>query len=939
MPTPNSSLELLWKPENWTERLQELQSFDPLQKEIPLRRDVRSLGTLLGRVLREQAGDPLFQAVEDLRRLTTEGREARLQDDVDLAKSLQQKAIARIADCKIEFAEQLTRAFGFYFELINLAETNHRKRRRRAHRLLGGKSAPQPGEMRGTLRRMREAGIGADEALGLLAKICVVPVFTAHPTEVARRSVLFKRRRIGQFLEALDQVPMHDEELVELEDAILAEITALWQTDEVRSHRPAVQDEIKLGLDYYDIAIFETIPKLFEEIAASLRDEYAIPIEANDLPQVVRFGSWIGGDRDGNPNVTPQITWEAIDMGRRKLFDHYGRRMQLIIDLLTPSSQRVSLTPVLQQRLNSYWSKLENSDVALMDRFPHELHRRFAMCMYFRLESSGLMQPATSRPALLPAYTSAQELLDDLLLLRTSLAEHKSMRLARSLVDPLIREVRTFGLHLHTLDIRQHARLHTKTLQEIAEPSGNASGSEEFSTPLSPEATDVLATFRAVAQIQQERPPDTIQQYVISGATGAEDIWRVLHLARIQGVSSAAGDGRASIQVVPLFESIDDLRAAADICRDIWTTPAYQPLLDSRSRQQEIMLGYSDSNKDGGMLTSTWELYKAHRALHGVARECNVDLRLFHGRGGTVGRGGAPTHRAIYAQPMGDFNGEIRITEQGEVLHWKYSDVVLAEWNLELMIAASLDALARPEAHRPDGRRTGEMLPGWEEVFEELSSAAYGFYRKNIPEDESVLRYFEEATPVNELEFARIGSRPVRRKGKHNFSDLRAIPWVFGWMQSRHGVPGWFGVGHALQLSINKGNLPMLQHMMKEFPPFIDLIRNVELALAKADFNIAREYSSLVSDSTVRDSVFTRLESEYEQTRSAVLAVSGQSSLLETNPVLSRSIRLRNPYVDPMSLIQVELLRRKRAGNTSESLNRAIAATINGISAGLRNTG
>jgi phosphoenolpyruvate carboxylase len=934
MQRPN---DLLWKPEDWTERLQELQSFDAVRKEAPLRRDVRSLGTLLGRVLREQAGDALFQAVEDLRRLTTEGREARLQGKTQAAQALLKEAVARVASYDVDFAEQLTRAFAFYFELINLAETNHRKRRRRAHRLPGGSSEPQPGELRGTLRRMREAGISADDALALLAEICVIPVFTAHPTEVARRSVLFKRRRLGDLLESLDQVPLPDEELAAREDAILAEITALWQTDEVRSHRPAVQDEIKLGLDYYDIAIFETLPKLFEEMAAAMRDEYGIEIEPNELPQVVRFGSWIGGDRDGNPNVTPAVTHEAIATARRKLLTYYCQRVQLIVDLLTPSAQRVVITPALQQKLESYFSLLERSGIDLVDKFAHELYRRFAVCIHLRLQAT--LQPPTEKALALPAYGSAQELLGDLDLLRGSLAEHKSVRLARSLIDPLIREVRTFGLHLHTLDIRQHARLHTQTLLEIAELPAKQAAKENFSAPLSPEAADVLATFRAIAQIQREQPAETIQQYVISGATGAEDVWRVLHLARTQGVSCIAGEGRAAIQVVPLFESIEDLRGAAAICREIWTTPAYQPLLDSRSRKQEVMLGYSDSNKDGGMLTSTWELYKAHRALYAVARECNVDLRLFHGRGGTVGRGGAPTHRAIYAQPMGDFNGEIRITEQGEVLHWKYSDVVLAEWNLELMIAASLDALARPEASRPGGHRTGEMQAGWEEVCEELSSTAYSFYRKNIPEDDAVLRYFAEATPVNELEYARIGSRPVRRKGKNNFADLRAIPWVFGWMQSRQGIPGWFGVGHALQASIAGGNLPTLQNMMKEFPLFIDLMRNVELALAKADFNIARQYSTLAADAALRDAVFQRLEAEYESTRDALLAVTGQKILLETNPVLARSIRLRNPYVDPMSLIQVELLRRKRAGDTSETLQRAIAATINGISAGLRNTG
>ncbi len=932
-------MDLLWKPGNWRERLEELQSFDAEHKDAPLRRDVRSLGTLLGRVLREQAGDALFEAVEDLRRLTTEGREARLHGDTAKAESLLAKAIARIEGCTTEFAEQLARAFAFYFELINLAETNHRKRRRRAHRLLEGRSAPQPGELRGTLRRMREAGIGASEALDLLAKICVIPVFTAHPTEVARRSVLFKRRRIGEILESLDQIPLPDEELATREDAILAEITALWQTDEVRSHRPTVRDEIKLGLDYYDIAIFETLPQLFEEMAGAVHDEYGIATGPNDLPQVVRFGSWIGGDRDGNPYVTPEVTWEAIAMARRKLIEHYGARVQLVVDLLTPSAQRVELSPALQQKLQAYVSQLEHSGADLGERFPYELHRRFALCMLMRLEVTGRKQGLPVSSTTLAEYRSAQEFLDDLNILRDSLAANKSLRLARTLIDPLIREVRTFGLHLHTLDIRQHARLHTQALREIEERSTNQPGADSFSTPLSPETSDVLATFRAIAQIQREEPAETIQQYVISGATGAEDVWRVLHLARTHEVSCMAGKDRAAIRVVPLFESIEDLRGAASICREIWTAPAYQPLLDSWGRQQEVMLGYSDSNKDGGMLTSTWELYKAHRSLYAAARDCNVDLRLFHGRGGTVGRGGAPTHRAIYAQPMGDFNGEIRITEQGEVLHWKYSDVVLAEWNLELMVAASLDALARPEAHRPGGHRTGEMLPGWKEVCEELSRSAYDFYRKNIPEDEAVLRYFAEATPVNELEYARIGSRPVRRKGKASFADLRAIPWVFGWMQSRHGVPGWFGVGHALGLSIEQGNLPVLQNMMREFPLFIDLIRNVELALAKADFHIARQYSSLVADPALRDSVFQRLEAEYDSTWRAVLAVTGQKSLLETNPVLSRSIRLRNPYVDPMSLIQVELLRRKRAGDTSDSLQRAIAATINGIAAGLRNTG
>ena len=365
-------------------------------------------------MLREQAGDALFQAVEDLRRITTDGREARLQGDLKKADHLLAEAIARIATCDTGFAEQLTRSFAFYFELINLAETNHRKRRRRAHRLLGSQSPPQPGEMRGTLRRMREAGITASQALEFLAKICVIPVFTAHPTEVARRSVLFKRRRLGETLESLNQIPLQDEELASREEDILAEITALWQTDEVRSHRPTVQNEIKLGLDYYDIAIFETVPQLFEEIAGALRDEYGLEIEANDVPQVVRFGSWIGGDRDGNPFVTPEVTWQAITMARRKLIEHYCARIQLILDLLTPSIQRVGLSPELEKKLQSYSEQMERSGADIDQLYPHELHRRFVLCIRMRLEAAARELHDSSAPIGLPPYRSPQELLEDL---------------------------------------------------------------------------------------------------------------------------------------------------------------------------------------------------------------------------------------------------------------------------------------------------------------------------------------------------------------------------------------------------------------------------------------------------------------------------------------------------------------------------------------------
>ena len=467
---------------------------------------------------------------------------------------------------------------------------------------------------------------------------------------------------------------------------------------------------------------------------------------------------------------------------------------------------------------------------------------------------------------------------------------------------------------------------------------------------MSEQTAEVLDTFRTIAELKQTYAPESIRQYVISGATSAEDVLHVLWLARLGGVRVEATGDDPGLQPVPLFESIEDLQNAPAIMRALWTSDVYRPLLKSWNHQQEVMLGYSDSNKDGGMITSTWEIWKAHRALHQVARDCNVALRLFHGRGGTVGRGGGPTHRAIFAQPVDSFNGELRITEQGEVLNWKYSDVILAERNLELMIAASLDALARPDAALQRDAKpqtiqgphlTGEILPQWEAALDQLSATSYAFYRKHIVDNPDTFTYFEQATPVAELEHARLGSRPAKRSGKKSMADLRAIPWVFGWMQSRQLVPAYFGVGHALNDFVQKNSdgLQQLQTMARDFPLFLDIIRNVEMALAKADFGIARLYASLVQDEALRNRVFSTLEAEFNLTHRMILEITKQNSLLQTNPVLNHSIRLRNPYVDPMSLIQVELIRRKRAGDDSPELNRAISATINGISAGLRNTG
>jgi phosphoenolpyruvate carboxylase len=961
----------LWQTADQAARLAELMSSDPELKTAPLRRDVRSLGRLLGNVIREQEGDALFDAVEALRHLAIEHRENEATGDAQTRDAELMREAERIVDAlDVADAYALTKAFASYFDLVNLAETAHRKRRRRAAQLRSD-DAPQPGTLHGTLLRLKEAGLDRSSVIELLRAVSVVPVFTAHPTEVARRTVLFKRRRIAEALDQLDRVPLPDATAAALTAAITAEITLLWQTDEVRRRQPSVTDEVRMGLDYYDDVLIDTIPALYDELAAALRQSYdaaetrtdaAGPADADThadantgaatLPQVVRFGSWIGGDADGNPHVTPAVTRAALQLARETILDAYVRSLESLVERLSASTDRVAVSAALQARLDMYAATVPSLDPTPEARSTTEVYRRFLGHVGWRLRA------ARNEPGHPQAYPDAASFADDLRCVRDSLLTNRGARIASLLIDPLLRQLRTFGFHLHTLDIRQHARVHERADDELRE------------------------ALHGIAELKRTYPPESIRNYIISGARSVDDVVTLVRLLEDAGVRVAGDVARRDpgVMPVPLFESIDDLRNAPAICRKLWTRDDYARLLDSWGRRQEVMLGYSDSNKDGGMLTSTWEIYRAHRALHDVARDCDVRLRLFHGRGGTVGRGGGPTHRAITSQPPGAFAGEVRITEQGEVLNWKYADEVLAERNLSLMVAASLDALAN--VRPPDAAR----LARWDAAMDALSADAFAYYRDHIADNPDILAYFQQATPVGELEHARIGSRPARRSESRGLDDLRAIPWVFGWMQSRHVLPAWFGVGWACETFTERradddgtehgGGLALLREMMDGFPLFHDLIRNVEIGMAKADFSIAARYAELVDDAALRERVFGMLCDEFERTRRVVLRITGQSQLLEQNPVLANSIRLRNPYVDPMSLIQVSLLRRKRAraraaaggreergdegreeggaGGSDEAdggreqrgadpsadtLNYAIAATINGISAGLRNTG
>jgi len=871
----------------------------------------------------EQSGQEVFDSVEELRRLLIEHRETVRRSPEQASSTspeLMLKAQEIVSRMDLPRAYQVTKAFAAYFELTNLAETNHRRRRRRAGKL-DRDHALLPGSFRGTLLRLKEAGISAEDAVAALGQIVITPVFTAHPTEVARQTVLLKRRRIAQQLERLDRLPLTAEAAEHCENNIRAEVTSLWQTDEVRMAKPTVDDEIRIGLRYFRLSLFNALPKIYAEVAESFREVYDLDIDENTLPNLVQFGSWIGGDRDGNPLVKPDCIRDALQMARALILREYLNDVESLSDRLSSSRRQTGVSEELLSRLNHYERTIAGVHLAWGPHNTTESYRRFLSYMFHKLQRS---RDAVDAPA---SYRNAAEFEDDLLLVRNSLQSNRGERVATTWVDSLLRKLRTFGFHLHTLDIRQHAQVHARALEELGPNPDRSTNSAE--------SRELLETFRAIGKLKRTYPAHSIRHYIISGAESAEDVLAVVRLAKVGGVEVAGSNEDPGLMPVPLFESIDSLRAAGAVMRRLWSDPEYQPLLDSWGRWQEVMLGYSDSNKDGGMLTSTWELYKAHRELHQAAREHAVKLRLFHGRGGTVGRGGGPTHAAILAQPPGCLSGHIRITEQGEVLNWKYADPVLAEWNLELMIAASLETLTLR------GEQQSQHPLRWEEAIEEMSREAYRIYRKQIADNPEVLEYFEQATPVNELDTARIGSRPSRRSKGHSLEDLRAIPWVFGWMQSRLAVPAWFGVGRALQQFAKNGpgHEQLLRQIARGFPVFSELLRNVELGMAKADLGIARNYSGLVKNAALRKRVFSMLEEEFLRSRRMILRVTGQRELLARNRVLARSIRLRNPYVDPMSLIQVELLRRKQQGQQSSDLDYPLGATINGIAAGLHNTG
>jgi phosphoenolpyruvate carboxylase len=612
--------KFLWQVDDQQSRLAELTAHsDQPAKDNPLRRDVRSLGAILGQVLAEQGGQELFEAVEELRRLLIEHRESvRRNPDQTSSSELLKKAQTIVSKMDLARAYQVTKAFETYFELTNLAETNHRKRRRRAGKL-DRENAALSGSFRGTLLRMKESGISAEASLAALDEIQITPVFTAHPTEVARQTVLLKRRRIAQQLERLDHLPLTPQEAEDSEEQIRAEVTSLWQTDEVRLAKPTVDDEIRMGLRYFRLSLFDTLPKIYDEIVESFREVYNLELDESSVPNIIHFGSWIGGDGDGNPLVKPECTRNALEMARSLILREYLDNVESLSDRLSSSRRQTGISEELRARLKHYETSIPGVYLAWGPHNHSESYRRFLSYIFHKLQHTREVGGD------LAAYMSGEEFEHDLVLVQRSLKANKGDRLAHSYLSSLLRKVRKFGFHLHALDIRQHARVHAQALKEL--------GPALDGQPQSDQVGELLDTFRAIAELKAQYPAEAIQRYIISGAESEADVLAVVRLAKATAVKLQGSATDPGLMPVPLFESIESLRAASTVMQRLWSDPEYKSLVDSWGSWQEVMLGYSDSNKDGGMLTSTWELYKAHRQLHRTANEFGIKLRLFHGRG------------------------------------------------------------------------------------------------------------------------------------------------------------------------------------------------------------------------------------------------------------------------------------------------------------------
>ncbi len=913
------------------------------EKFKPLRDEVRFLGECLGRVLIDQEGQKFFDLVEWVRKTAITLRR-------EPSGTLEAELLKKIRSLSLQEVIKLIRAFTVYFQLVNLAEEKHRIRRKRYYESLSN-ATPQKGSVEDIAQRMKAAGWSAGKTKKVLSQIAIELVLTAHPTEAQRRSILEKLFVINRYLLERELRNLTPRERDEIDAKIIREIALLWQTDELRRRRQTPLDEVDNVLFYLDTTIFDSLPGILLRFEKELEKLYKKKIR---MEPILRFGSWVGGDRDGNPHVTAKVTYEALRRMREAILRKYIEYLERLIKQMSQSVELAGATQELVESIERDTGLLPRFAEAMKEKSQKEIYRKKLSFIQRKLINTlrlnALPEARQTAPdeTIEAAYPSTEEFMKDLKIVRESLAQHKGSALAEAEIRPLQLALELFGFRFTKLDIRENRELIEKAVSEIAEAQGWVSGaffllSEEEkckylhkwigSAPhtlkrdlLSKETEEILATFETIRRANEEIDPAAINTYILSMTRAPSDILMLLWLAHETGTPQ--------LHLVPLFETIHDLEHAPRVMEALYRDPVYSKHLGSLGKNQEIMLGYSDSNKDGGFLTSNWSLYKSQKELTQTSHRYKIKQKLFHGRGGTIGRGGGPANQAILAQPAGTVEGRIKITEQGEVISSKYSNPYIAERNLELVVSAVI--YASWFHHKPPREEKK-----WSKVMEELSQESYRAYRSLIYEDPDFVYYFKHATPIQEVSNLNIGSRPARRKETEKIEELRAIPWVFSWMQSRVTLPSWYGFGKATKQFLEKPvPLSTLQEIYNQWPFFQTVVDLMQMSVLKADIQIARLYSSLVPDQKIREKFFSAIENEFNLTEKSILDITEQKEVLERSYPLLNSIRLRNPYVDPISYSQVILLDRLRNSKKDEdALRYAVLLTINGVSQGLRNTG
>ncbi len=914
---------------------------DSPEKDAPLRKDIRLLGRILGDTVREQEGEDTFLVVERIRQASI-----RFHRDNETGARRELAAILDGLDSDQTLA--IVRAFSYFSHLANIAEDQHHIRRNRAHVL--HRSAPRPGSLAHAFQRARAAAIDGETLAKFFDGALVSPVLTAHPTEVRRQATLMREFEIADLMDARDRLAGDFAELERNEEALRRAVLVLWRTSLLRQTRLRVIDEVSNGLAYYDYTFFRELPRLYAAIEDELvrRDP---KLAGRRIAPFLRIGSWIGGDRDGNPFVTAEVLREAMRLQSGHVFKYYLEELHQLGGELPMSQNLMSVRPDLEALAD----RSTDHSPARAD----EPYRRAIRGVYGRLAKTSheLDHSAAARQQALDAapYAHVEDLVADLTTIADSLEANGGRILALGRLRALRRAVDVFGFHLAPLDLRQNSEVHERTIAELIAAAMPGMDylhlnedkriellRSELRSPrplvspfvkYSEETESELAIFRQAIEIRRLYGAGAIRTAIISKTQGVSDMLELALLLKEVGLVTASG--RSAINIVPLFETIDDLRACVGVMDRLLSLPEYRRLVDSLAGEQEVMLGYSDSNKDGGFVTSGWELYKAEIGLVQVFKRHDVRIRLFHGRGGSVGRGGGPSYDAILAQPGGAVSGQIRITEQGEIISSKYSNGEVGRRNLETLASATLEAtLLQDDVAAPD--------PAFLDTMEALSASAYKAYRGLVYETPGFVDYFWSSTVITEIATLNIGSRPASRKKTRAIEDLRAIPWVFSWAQCRMMLPGWYGFGSAVKAYVEANadaGIARLRTMYESWPFFRTLLSNMDMVLAKSSLAIASRYAALAPDVQFREMIFSRISREWQDSVDALDAIMEQKQLLASNPLLLRSIRNRFPYLDPLNHVQVELLKLHRAHASSEKVFTGIQLTINGISAGLRNSG